>query len=247
MICKLCLQEKKLLKKSHIIPDFMYNGIYDTNHQILKIKYPNFANYKRVPTGDYDKYILCQNCDNVIIGELESYSSQVLNYGNRPKKKDLLLQHTKNADGQIVLIVDNVDYRKFKLFLLSILWRASVSSNLYYKEISLGVHEERIRQAIFLGNPLDETDYQVCIMVVKINDILSRDFILNPIKISQKDNPSFCFYINGAFFFYSTERNSKEEIFYRGAITKANRIEIPLLELKSMKALLNKFWDMKLI
>jgi len=38
--CNLCQQDKKLIKGSHIIPDFFYKeaGLYNKKHQLYKIE-----------------------------------------------------------------------------------------------------------------------------------------------------------------------------------------------------------------
>lgn len=45
------------------------------------------------------------------------------------------------------------DYRSFKFFHLSVLFRASVSSLPTYRSVSLGPHEERIRKMILARDP----------------------------------------------------------------------------------------------
>ena len=55
MICKLCLKEKKLLKKSHIIPKFMYKGLFDENHKILVSKVNPLKKEKLQSDGAYEK------------------------------------------------------------------------------------------------------------------------------------------------------------------------------------------------
>lgn len=40
--CKLCLEEKILLKKSHIIPEFMYKDLYDENHKLISFDNEKF-------------------------------------------------------------------------------------------------------------------------------------------------------------------------------------------------------------
>jgi hypothetical protein len=37
MKCKLCGNNKKLLKKSHIVPDFMYQNLFDEKHRIFEV------------------------------------------------------------------------------------------------------------------------------------------------------------------------------------------------------------------
>ena len=34
-ICRLCLEEQALIKKSHIIPEFMYQDLFDENHKFI--------------------------------------------------------------------------------------------------------------------------------------------------------------------------------------------------------------------
>jgi hypothetical protein len=42
------------------------------------------------------------------------------------------------------VVIRGLDYSTFKLFHLSVLWRASVSSGPDFASVRLGVHEERI-------------------------------------------------------------------------------------------------------
>ena len=43
---------------------------------------------------------------------------------------------------KIGYIVDNFEYSKLKLFFISMVWRASVSSHKYFNRISLGEFED---------------------------------------------------------------------------------------------------------
>jgi len=75
--CNLCQQDKKLIKKSHIIPDFLYrnSGVYNEKHQIHTISTQKFAKdgrFNLVPTGAYEGGILCKECDNDLFGSLET-------------------------------------------------------------------------------------------------------------------------------------------------------------------------------
>ena len=53
------------------------------------------------------------------------------------------------------------DYQKLKLFFLSLLWRASQSSHVFYRRIDLGPHEPKIRQAIIDSTGGDASFYSV--------------------------------------------------------------------------------------
>jgi hypothetical protein len=123
--CLLC-DEKKPLIEAHIIREFFYKnlGLYEPDkkgqgriHTATIFKDEVTFNKKGIPIGIYDKNILCESCDNFINQEYENYSKQLL----------------FNNSVQLVSIINgvttftNIDYVKFKLFVLSIFWRASIS------------------------------------------------------------------------------------------------------------------------
>ena len=59
MICQLCKEEKQLLKNSHIIPNFLYKGLYDEKHKIINVNLYNLEDMVVHQTGFKDKDILC--------------------------------------------------------------------------------------------------------------------------------------------------------------------------------------------
>lgn len=124
--CKLCCREdENLLKKSHIIPNFMYQYLFDEQNRIAVVASTELTKkdrkFKTQPTGEYEQGILCSTCDNELKGQYESYAAKAL-YGkdisinNAPKVK-----RYQNKAGQKWSVIENIDYHKFKLFLLSIL------------------------------------------------------------------------------------------------------------------------------
>src|SRR3546814_6453061 len=59
-------------------------------------------------------------------------------------------------DGQrngSIVSVTGIDYAQFKLFLLSLLWRAGVAKGRYFERVTLGPHEERLRAMLHDGDP----------------------------------------------------------------------------------------------
>ena len=91
-ICKLCLENKKLQKKSHIIPDFMYKELYDEKHRLYKIYNEEIeaGNLKKRMVNDaaYEKNILCHDCDNDVINRrYENYANLVF-YSNNTIRND---------------------------------------------------------------------------------------------------------------------------------------------------------------
>ena len=182
--CKLCQLEKSLIKKSHIIPNFMYKGLYDEHHKIRTFSPSKAAAGERATTmsasGEYEGGLLCKECDNTIIGGYEDYARRALYGGNLPIPRQVGVVNGKNRHGVSLSACSNVDYRLFKLFLLSVLWRASISTRPFFSEINLGPHEEVLRNMIFTSNPGEVYNYPILFLTYKNNRSMPVDLITQP-------------------------------------------------------------------
>jgi hypothetical protein len=212
-ICKLCKKEKKLIE-AHIIPKFMFKKMKDENHSFYDITYnldTKETKSKKTQKEDYDKNILCGDCDNGIIGGIyEDYAKDAL-YGENlnpeiaPKCKNF-----KNTDdGAEYSICENIDYTKMKLFLLSLLWRASITDRPVFKEVSIGSkHEEIIRKMIYEKITPLETEYPIVITSFMRTENKFENLIAQPKRIRMKgglngyifliDSLQFMFSVNSA-------------------------------------------------
>jgi hypothetical protein len=147
MQCKLCLQEKKLCD-SHIIPEFFFRQGYDDKHRLLVLSKQNIGKTKFIQKGLREK-LLCKDCESFLCKEYENYFAKLW-YIDNLLPKEALKKH---------YIYKGIDYTKFKLLLLSILWRASISSRPEFSQIQLGEHQEIIRNMILSRNAGDQFDY----------------------------------------------------------------------------------------
>ncbi len=185
-ICKLCLNEKPLLKKSHIIPDFIYRdgNIYHTDHSIQKINLAKalkgISNKKsRQYSGEYEGNILCQHCDGIIIKCYEDYAKKVI-WGSQKLSPDeaFLLSF---PPGEVVM--KNIDYKKIKLFFLSILWRAAISTRPFFKEVNFEMEKlEELRRMILFGDPKENLDWLMLFMLDCGKDTKLKQYIAQPVR-----------------------------------------------------------------
>ncbi|HEU0080827.1 MAG TPA: hypothetical protein VFQ72_02290 [Candidatus Paceibacterota bacterium] len=154
--CKLCLEYKKLCKESHIIPKSLYRLLAGENNQLI---YINEEKSKPKYNSEYEGGILCENCDNKVIGLLDDYAAKFI-YGEFPNKGT---SGTEWIEGRETVIRENdpsYDYSRFKLFLLSVLWRASISSRPFFQKLKLpSAIEEDLRQRILTGSPGQPDEY----------------------------------------------------------------------------------------
>lgn len=206
-ICKLCLQEKKLCNKSHIIPDFLYKYLYGENKKLVYLTSGQNALFKY--NSEYEGGILCKECDEGIIGKLDDYAAKFIHnqFGAKIKKQPLLM------DGRECFVIEGApyDYAKFKLFLLSLLWRGSISSRSFFARMKLDSEiEEDLGKMIRDSNPGNPEKYACFIhlppLVVDSDGNSGLDTFYMPTTSplhAKKDEWEFCeFTIIGTKYYY---------------------------------------------
>src|SRR5690554_5125250 len=168
IICKLCGEKNKLIK-AHIIPKFMYKKMKDVNRSFYEVKYDLVTKKekcKKVQIEDYDEYILCDNCDNKILGGIyESYAKKAMYGGNLPEEISPKCKNYQNLDdGFEYSVCSDFDCQKLKKFYLSILWRASITNRPFFNQVNLGEkHEERIRRILYNNENITQYEYPIVI------------------------------------------------------------------------------------
>ncbi len=225
MICKLCLNEKPLIK-AHIIPNFLYKEIFNDDHFLYEVDSSSLRNRKKLYTGYFDKNIVCKECDGNIIGSYEHYASKSV-FGKIGAEN---IVYREYGNGIKDYFYTNIDYTKFKLFLLSMLWKASVSNLSYCKRVNLGVmHEEAIRLMLLNSNPKDTLDYPVTIMKLE-NKAIPNKLIGDFVKSKSNAHTSYLIALNDYLFKYEVSKHNIEDLTKKTCIDKNNELVIPILQ-----------------
>lgn len=241
MPCRLCKKEVELIRQSHVIPKFMYKGIYEKNKKFVEVNLFKPDDPKFRPTPAYDQYILCRECDNIVLSRLETYASEIFY-----EKTDLKIEKERET-GVTSLIIKGVDYKKFKLFLLSILWRASISTNPLFKEIDLGPrYEETIRRMIYENDPGDPDDFPVCVFGIKSAENLMLRTVIQPRRLKTSGNTSYMFFINRLFYYFNVSRYGMQDLFTRLPIDRNNEMTIGIIEDEMGADFFDKFLGKKI-
>lgn len=80
--------------------------------------------------------------------------------------------------------MENLDYKKFKLFLMSILWRSAISNLDFFSEIKLAKKKaERLRQMLDSENPGDTYDFCTVAVISKLIGKTFPDIIIQPYPV----------------------------------------------------------------
>lgn len=198
MKCRLCSLNKEL-QNSHIIPEFLYKPLYDDKHraqQLLKIggQQQGYKRRKPLQKGLREK-LLCFDCEQLLNDRYEKYFK-------RRWFDEKALPRELDADRSIRL--SGLDYGKFKLFHLSVLFRASVSSLPEFEQINLGPHEEFLRDILINGLPGPDRKYAVlCHALTKGSHEIQFGLITNPFKMRQPSgHTSYGFCFGGCVWYY---------------------------------------------
>jgi hypothetical protein len=138
--CSLC-GERGELRRSHIIPEFFYRPVYDEAHRFLEAS-TNPEDRVAIRQKGLRELLLCQRCETKL-SAWETYASRIVSGG-------LELRYEKDDAG---FTVHGVEYAPFKLFGMSLLWRAGVSSLPEFSEVRLGRHQETLRRMLHGATP----------------------------------------------------------------------------------------------
>lgn len=187
MLCALC-QEERELRESHIIPEFMFRTMYDEIHRfhVLSDKRPNQLAQKGLR-----QKLLCDSCEQHL-GRHERYVSLLMT-GAIPLEVE---------PRESYVIFRGIDYKALRLFQLSVLWRSSICDLPFFSEVSLGQHEERVRQLLLNDDPGLSWQYG-CLMFALIHaGAVVDDLMVQPTKVRLDSVPCYRFVFGGHFWLF---------------------------------------------
>lgn len=143
--CRMCRRVAPLVK-AHVIPEAFFRVQRDGKEVPLLVAGRSDTFPKKAPIGVYDREILCAACEARFL-QPDTYAAEVF-LGRFDKHFRPLELPSK----KVAFEGPEVDKAKVLLFLASIIWRASVSTHPFYKQVQLGEFEETLRVGL-LENP----------------------------------------------------------------------------------------------
>lgn len=144
-LCRLCSTDQKLIR-AHVIPEAFFR-VHRVHGEAPPVLLSNTQGHypKRAPIGVYDEGILCRACEDKFQALDDNGASVLLN-----RFDDFF--HPIEEHGHIVAYESSdVDQTQLLRFLVSVLWRASVSTHNFYRRVQLGPYESAAAAAI--NNP----------------------------------------------------------------------------------------------
>ena len=141
--CRLCLETKEL-RFSHIISKFFFRKMRhgDPSNKAVYLSMGGEEGKVEYVQDTWQEYLLCVDCE----ARLEKYETYVSELLYHPKASA-----PKHVDTDKKRILRGIQPEKFKLFQLSILWRAGVSSLSIFNRIRLTSDEQEFLRRVLLG------------------------------------------------------------------------------------------------
>lgn len=220
--CKLCQKEKDL-KNSHIIPEFIYSSLYDEKHRFHEIS--DDENKKnKMPQKGIRERLLCFECEQHL-SKYERYASLVLNGG---------YSLTVRNEGRLIHL-GNVQYSKFKLFALSILWRAGVSSLDVFNQVKLGPHEEKLRLMVLNDDPGAEYKYPFILSPIIHENEVQEALIVKPTWTRLENHYAYRFVFGGIAWVFVVSGHKAPKVVVSASINRNGELTMLPWELADMK------------
>jgi len=238
--CKLCRQSKPLIK-AHVLSDLLYDGLFAEGHWLARVRFLKGTEQivSTLPNGDYDRNILCNNCDGTILGQFETYASKII-------RNEIEKAEPKNAgDFGKYISIPGVDYIKFKLFLLTQVWRASISKRPFFNNFNLGEHENIIREMIIKRDPGDETVYRTSIFKLSESNTGPTRIVAPPRTFGERGNFQAIIIVNKFLFIYNLNSEPNPQADFM-TIKINNTLNIVLLDGDSSLITIEKLIGRKL-
>lgn len=177
-----------MLRDSHIASKFLWrkSGVAGDKKKfsLLSPTHPHL-NDPHCQDG-LKEYLLCPDCEQQF-GRYETYAAGVLFHKNGP----VLCR----PNGHFIL--DGLEYRKLKLFQMSILWRMGVSSLPYYCHVELGAHEEILRSMLEAEDPGDPWQYGCVATLLDHNGKPIRGLFSQPMNAKKFGHECYSYALSG--------------------------------------------------
>jgi hypothetical protein len=207
--CKLCGQIKPLVN-SHIIPEWCYKPLYDEKHRFVLMPL-NQQSQNQFEQQGFREPLLCMDCDGRI-GVWEKYVSEVFS-GGVP---------ITIAKEQNMIVLTDIDYPKYKLFLLSLLWRAGISTLPYFDSVNLGPHAEYLRLRLLAADPGKSWEYgcvPAILLTTKLKERTLNQLIMPPDRGYYWGYQGYRFVLGGVLWLFIVAKHSfshpKKHLFAR--------------------------------
>jgi hypothetical protein len=169
----------------------MYLPVYDERHRAIMVP----REKEKFHQKGIREHLLCDQCEQ-IISALETYAAPIVKAIQNLDIKGLGEQY----------IVNSIQYADFKLFQLSLLWRASIASVSMFQNFDIGHHSDIIRKMLLSKKPGMPDEYG-CVMFIMTDTKNIQQAIWSPVIDEIDGHTCFRFLTGRIFWFYFLQKS----------------------------------------
>lgn len=171
-ICKKCFRDLPL-QQSHIIPEFFFKYVYTSDHKFTQVSTENKDSLHTEQKG-WREELFCHDCEE----EMSVFEKITADFFKALIESPEKL-NPKEKTENYTFFDCRIDYLAIKRCLLSILWRASISSLKEYEEYDLSSSTEvELKNNIFNNTSIDVLCYPIMISKITFSGIDACDLII---------------------------------------------------------------------
>jgi hypothetical protein len=159
--------------------------------------------------------LLCTECEQQL-SAYEKYAREILMGG-----VSFQVQHKGN-----LLYLSEIDYHRFKLFMLSILWRSSISSHAMFSRVNLGPHESIIKAMIHANKPGKQLDYPCVIYGLTSKENIHSNLIDQPRRFHTGGHNTYRFIFSGFVWLYFVTSHTLPKLMSEVALSESGEMII---------------------
>lgn len=203
------------LQKSHIIPELFYTMVYDVKPRRFRVISADPLVPERFEQKGIRERLLCKACEGKL-AQWEKYVKETFVDGNG-------VTSTPIQDG---FRLQGIKYKTFKLFLMSLLWRMSVSSLEFFHLVNLEAkHEDALRTALLNEDPLQPEEFPCVFIRVKVAGKFIKDWIFQPSLFTGHGGERICcLVINGILYVFTIGKQPTSSVANQAAINEKNEM-----------------------
>jgi hypothetical protein len=240
MSCRLC-GGAEALQNSHVIPRSYFRGLKSGNGQLILVTC-DATTIPKKSNSDPKEKLLCRSCELFLSENYERYGTQLFKRSRGVKKAKNYVEF------------NGFKYTEYYLFLISILWRASVSTLKEFSSVKLHKKFEIIlasciRDKTMKLNTSLRIDHFIRISVLRVvdtqigvDDDVIRNLLLH-FGVENGDTPEdgivYYFMISGFlicyFFYVGSDMHDVRTMRISGQLLNRSQIKIPKVELSNLK------------
>jgi hypothetical protein len=178
--------------------------------------------------------LLCEACEQKF-ARWEKYAKETFSDG----------RNVHITRSEKIFRLSGIDYKTFRLFLLSLLWRMGVSELEFFSLVDLGAkHQEILRTALINEDPLEPLQYPCFMTAVHIKGKFHTDWISQPAHNKSGSHHCHSVVINGVLFTFFVTSHAPPKEFEHVCINKNNEMRLYVSEIEEIPFLMEYAKDM---